>query len=270
MYKQYDNVLRDRDHLNIHRIREDPGSNYIYSSPIIANENIIKLNKDSQLTLKETRAQVNMMRSANDSTSKPSPTKLPMIINIDTLGNDTHKLHTYDYLAISRLIRRQERQYLQHITQNKGGYHNTHILDYKTNLFTNRLFYNISSKKLTKHEEHLLALGLKFTIDNHQTTDIELLIYLEEYHKHICTKYDIVNMLRHTTDESTSVIQRLKEYTNHIHRKIKDSYKNTDLRIVPTETLQRDETIKCHDSIDTIAINNYIKTCNTKNKKSIT
>ena len=67
-----------------------------------------------------------------------------------------------------RLIRRQERQYIQYIKQNKEGYHQKHILDYKTYLFTNRLFYNISSKKLTKHEEHLLALGLKFTIDNHR------------------------------------------------------------------------------------------------------
>ena len=72
VYEQYDNVLRDRDHLNNHRIREDPGSNHLYFSPTLDNENIIKLNKDSQLTLKETSAQVNIIRSAKDSTSKPS------------------------------------------------------------------------------------------------------------------------------------------------------------------------------------------------------
>ena len=83
------------------------------------------------------------MRSVKDSTSKPSQTKLTIRNKDATLDNDTKTLSTYDNLAIPRLIRRQERQYLQHKIDNKGGYHNTHILDFKTNLFTNRLFYNI-------------------------------------------------------------------------------------------------------------------------------
>jgi hypothetical protein len=74
------------------------------------------------------------------------------------------------------------------------------------------VFYNISSKILTKHEEHKLALGLKFTIDNHQMTDIELLISIEEYHKTLCKKYDAINMLKHTTEETTQETKQIQEY----------------------------------------------------------
>jgi hypothetical protein len=121
----------------------------------------------------------------------------------------------YDDLAIPRLIRRQERQYVKYLQQNKEGHQHRHILDYKTNLFTNRLFYNISSKSLTKHEEHLLALGLKFTIDDHQTTDKEVIVLIEEYHKRLCAKYDTVNMLKHTTEVPNPEIEKLKGYIKH-------------------------------------------------------
>ena len=71
-------------------------------------------------------------------------------VDIDNLGHDKHISHKYDDLAIPRIIRKQERQYKTYLKQNKTGTHNNYILDYQTNLFTNRLFYNISSKQLTQ------------------------------------------------------------------------------------------------------------------------
>jgi hypothetical protein len=80
------------------------------------------------------------MRNTKDSTSKPSQTKFTHRSTDAILDNskdailDNYKqtLSTYDNLAIPRLIRRQERQYLRHKINNKKEYHNTHILDYKT------------------------------------------------------------------------------------------------------------------------------------------
>ena len=98
-------------------------------------------------------------------------------------GNPLNDSSRYDNLKIARLTRRQERLYTQQIIQHKKDiYCSKSILDYKTNLFTNRLFYNISSKQLTKQEKQLLALGLKFTPDDHQATDTELFTQIDDYH----------------------------------------------------------------------------------------
>ena len=88
--------------------------------------------------------------------------------------------------------------------------HQNKILDYNTRQFKNRLFYNISSKILTKDEEHILALGLNFTIDNRQMTDNDLLTNIEEYHKTLCRKYDSINMLKYTIEDSTHENKQLQ------------------------------------------------------------
>jgi hypothetical protein len=139
-----------------------------------------------------------------------------------------------------------------------------------TNLFTNRLFYNISSKQLTQHEEHLLALGLKFTIDNHQATDTELLAYVEDYHIRLCAKYDTVNILKHTTEEPNQEIQRIKGYVKHLKYKIQDLCKNEELRLISTEIPQPQEQAQCHNPIDNITIKKYIRKCNSRLTKVLT
>ena len=161
-----------------------------------------------------------------------------MPLDIDNIMHDKHISYKYDDLAIPRIIHKQERQYKEYLKQTKTGENNNYILDYQTNLFTNRLFYNISSKQLTQHEEHLLALDLKFTIDNHQATDTELIAYVEDYHRRLCAKYDTVNILKHTTEEPNQEIQRIKGYVKHLKYKIQDLYKNEELRLISTEIPQ--------------------------------
>ena len=167
----------------------------------------------------------------------------------------------YDNLIIARLIRRQERQYTQHLIQHKKEiYRSKGILDYKTNLFTNRLFYNISSKQLTKQEEQLLALGLKFTLDDHQATDNELLTQIKDYHNRLCRKYDSINMLKATTEEPTPELKRIAGYVKHLNYKVRELYGNKELETLTSYSTHIASTTKCHDSIDAHAINQYIQT----------
>jgi hypothetical protein len=203
-------ILRDNGRENDYISIKCSGSNNMHCSLTFAYNNIAELIIDHNRKLKQAANKIREIGNTNDSTSRPSLTTPVTFINIDTLDNNVQKFYNYDDLAMPRLIRRQERQYIQYINQNKEGYHRKHILVYKTNLFTNRLFYNISSKILTKHEEHLLALGLKFTIDNHQTTDDKFMIQIEEYHKSICMTYDTVNMLRHTREEPNPETKRIQ------------------------------------------------------------
>ena len=105
-----------------------------------------------------------------------------------------------------------------------------------TKQFKNRLFYNISSKILTKDEEHILALGLKFTIDSRQMTDNELLANIEEYYKTLCKKYDYINMLKYTIEESTQEDKQLQEYIKHLNRKVKELYANDRINIITEST----------------------------------
>jgi hypothetical protein len=246
--RQYDNVLKGNHSFNDYNIKGHQGSNNIYLSPIFATNRITDLSNDSQIKLWKSHKQAGITQSTNDSFDIPGPTKVLIPINIDKIDINPIELISYDDLAIPRLIRSYERQYIQHIRQNKGRYQNRYILNYKTNLFTNRFFYNISSKKLTKHDEHLLALGLKFIIDDHQTTETEFIIHMDEYHKRLYEKYDTTNMLRHTTEEPNPEIQRLKEYIKHLHLTVKDLYGKAVLGILTNETPQLDETIKYHDS----------------------
>ena len=220
-------------------------------------------NNCNKILPKNKQTRLSQNTNANSKlTQSLSVENISIPIEIDNLGQDKHISHKYDDLTIPRMIRKQERQYKTYLKQNKTGTHNKYILDYKTNLFTNRLFYNISSKQLTQHEEHLLALGLKFTIDNHQATDNELLAYIEEYHRRLCVKYDTVNILKHTTEEPTQEIQLIKGYVKHLKYKIQDLYKNEDIRLINTDITQQQEPAQCHNSIDNIAIKKYIKKCN--------
>jgi len=183
-------ILSANGKVTDNNIIEHLGINNMYGPFDFANNNIAELIKNNNRNLKQASSKIREMEITKDSTSRPSLTTPLISRNIDTIDINVQKRYNYEDLMISRLIRRQERQYIHHIKQNTGGYHQKHILDYKTNLFTNRLFYNISSKKLSKHEENLLALGLKFTIDNHQTTDAEFMLQIDEYHKYLCMKYD--------------------------------------------------------------------------------
>ena len=53
-------------------------------------------------------------------------------------------------------------------------------------------------------------------------TDNELLTNIEEYHKTLCSKYDSIYMLNHTTADNTQEIKQLKEYTKHLKLKWKN------------------------------------------------
>ena len=88
------------------------------------------------------------------------------------------------------------------------------------------MFYNISSKQLTKQEEQLLALGIKFTLDDHQATDTELFTQIEDYHTRLCRKYDSINMLKTTTEEPTPELKRIAGYVKHLNYKVRDIYGN--------------------------------------------
>jgi hypothetical protein len=192
----------------------------------------------------------------------------PQAIRIMDKVNPLNDNRQYVNLAIARLIRKQERLYTQHIRYDKKErYRNKAILDYKTNLFTNRLFYNISSKQLTKQEEQLLALGLKFTPDDHQATDTELFTQIDEYHTRLCRKYDSINMLKTTTEEPTLEVKRITGYIKQLNYKIRELYSKQELKTLTSNNTHIASTTKCHDSIDTIAINQYIQTCNTRLNK---
>ena len=129
------------------------------------------------------------------------------------------------------------------------------------------MFYNISSKQLTKQEEQLLALGLKFTLDDHQSTDTELFTQIEDYHTRLCKKYDSINMLKNTTEEPTPEIKRIAEYVKHLNYKIRELYGNKELEILTSYNPHIASTTKCHDPTDTQTINQYIQTCNTRLNK---
>ena len=186
--------------------------------------------------------------------------------NVNPL-NDNRR---YDNLAIARLIRKQERLYTQHVRHDKKKrYHNKSILDYKPSLFMNRLFYNISSKQLTKREEQLLALGLKFTPDDHQATDTELLTQIEDYHTRLCRKYDSTNMLKPTTEEPTLEVKRITGYVKLLNYKVRELYSKKELETLTSYNTHITSTTKCHDSIDTHAINQYIQKCNKRLNKAL-
>ena len=154
----------------------------------------------------------------------PSPTRIQTLSSHQypsgksTIDNPVTKTscsqphNQYDDLQIQRLIRTHERHYTRYNRQVKYETHHNKIIDYNTKHFKNRLFYNISSKILTKDEEHILALGLNFTIDNRQMTDNELLTNIDEYHKTLCKKYDSINMLKHTTEDTTHETKQPQEY----------------------------------------------------------
>ena len=86
------------------------------------------------------------------------------------------------------------------------------------------MFYNISSKQLTKQEEQLLALGLKFTTDDHQATDTELFTQIDDYHTRLCKKYDSINMLKTTTEEPTLEVKRITGYIKQLNYKVRELY----------------------------------------------
>ena len=175
--------------------------------------------------------------------------------------------NTYEDLTIKRLIRRHERHYTKQKRQIQSNENCENILDYNTKHFTNKLFYNISSKVLTKHEEQILALGLKFTIDNHQMTDEDLLTNIDEYHKTLCKKYDSMNMLKHTTEDATQEIKQLQEYIKHLNIKVKELYRNDKTNIITDSTHNRNNQYHCHNPLDTIAIKQYINTSKRKLNK---
>ena len=81
--------------------------------------------------------------------------------NIIKTASQTQYTHNLD---IDLLIHRYNRKYKQHLKQTRRQ--PNAILDYNTKNFTNRLFHNISSYTLTPQEENVLALGLKFSIDD--------------------------------------------------------------------------------------------------------
>ena len=230
----------------------------------ITNHNAVELNKNNLIKVRNSNIQIDRTESIEDNMSEPDFKNTLTPTAIKKIDNYQSKLNKYDDLAIPRLIRVHEHKYLRHIQNNKFGYDNKHILDYKTNLFTNRLFYNISSKTLTRHEEHLLALGLKFTLDTHQTTDKDLLKCMDEYHKRLCMRYDTVNMLKYTTEEPNLETKRIKEYVKHLQQKVKELYKQVELNELINETPQRHQVNKCYNPMDNIIINEYIKTCTSR------
>ena len=131
------------------------------------------------------------------------------------------------------------------------------------------MFYNISYKQLTKQEEQLLALGLKFTLDDHQATDTELLTQIDDYHTRLCRKYDSINMLKTTTEEPTLEVKRITGYIKQLNYKVRELYGNKELETLTSDNKLIASKPKCHDSIDTHAINQYIQTCNTRLNKAL-
>ena len=108
-YAHEDDILQGISRLNEDNVIEYQGNNDVYNSPTLAkNNNKNEINNGSQRELWTSHKQANITQSTSDSISIPCPTNIPMSIDIDKQANDTRKLHSYDDLAIPRLIRRQE------------------------------------------------------------------------------------------------------------------------------------------------------------------
>ena len=71
-------------------------------------------------------------------------------------------------------------------------------------------------------------------------------------------------MLKTTTKEPTLEMKRIAGYVKHLNYKVRELYGNKELETLTSYNTHIASTIKCHDSIDTHAINQYIQTCNTR------
>ena len=98
-------------------------------------------------------------------------------------------------------------------------------------------------------------------------TDNDLLTNIEEYHKTLCKKYDSINMLKYTIEDSTHENKQLQEYIKHLNRKVKELYANDRINIITESTQNTNNTYQCHNPIDTIAIQQYIQTSKHKINK---
>ena len=78
------------------------------------NDNVIEQNKNSQIKLIKSKIQIDITRNIRDNMSKPDFTNIRTPIVIEEIDNDQSSIDKYDDLAIPRLIRRQERQYIRH------------------------------------------------------------------------------------------------------------------------------------------------------------
>ena len=99
------------------------------SEKAITSDNVIELNKNNHIKLRNSNIQIDRTGNIRDNMSEPDfkNTLTPTVIN--EIDNYQSKLNKYDDLAILRLIRVQEQKYLRHIQKNKIVYDNKHILD---------------------------------------------------------------------------------------------------------------------------------------------
>ena len=70
-------------------------------------------------------------------------------------------------------------------------------------------------------------------------------------------------MLKTTIEEPTLEVKRITGYIKQLNYKVKELYRNKEQETLTRNNKHIASTTKCHDSIDTHAINQYIQTCNT-------
>jgi hypothetical protein len=149
--------------------------------------------------------------------------------NIIKTAPQTQYTHNLD---IDLLIHRYNRKYKQHLKQTRRQ--PNAILDYDTKNFTNRLFHNISSYTLTPQEENVLALGLKFSIDDWYLNETYYLNQLDEYTNNLNKQYNSINLATHISSIPPKY-QEIHEYTKKTTNKT-------------TTTLQLSNSIQPHTS----------------------
>jgi len=85
------------------------------SEKAITSDNVIELNKNNQIKLRNSNIQIDRTGNIRDNMSEPDFKNTLTPTAIKEIDNYQSKLNKYDDLAIPRLIRVQEHKYLRHI-----------------------------------------------------------------------------------------------------------------------------------------------------------
>ena len=223
---------KKRKYTNNHHIK------FINTYPSIISKNILYNNNndkyqthcEQQLTNHNQVDTSSTITQQNNHIITTNQKQTNHVYNNDNIQNMNNHINTTKPIAktqftqnldINLLVHRHNRKYKQHLIQTRQQ--PNQILDYDTKNFTNRLFHNISSYKLTPQEESLLALGLKFSIDDWYLNETYYINQLDEYKYNLNKKYNSINLSKQTSSIPLQY-KEIHECTKNLQTKLLQLY----------------------------------------------